>query len=75
MIKDISEMPKKIHINLNGPDGNAFYLIGLAKNLGKSLNLDAQEIQEIQESMMSGDYENLLKVLMENFSEFVDLYR
>ena len=59
-------------IDLTGPDGNAFALMGYAKRFAKQLGLDSEEIIS---NMMSGDYENLLEVFEENFGEFVILER
>jgi hypothetical protein len=61
-----------IEIDLTGPNGNAFYLIGTANNLAKQLGLDKAKIQA---EMMSGDYENLIKVFDKYFGHFVTLYR
>lgn len=61
-----------IEIDLTGPQGNAFYLLGTAKNLAKQLGLDSKKIME---EMMSGDYENLLQVFDKNFGSIVTLYR
>jgi hypothetical protein len=61
-----------IEIDLTGPDGNAFVLIGTAGNLAKQLGLDAKAIRE---EMMKGDYENLVNVFDEHFGDFVTLYR
>lgn len=61
-----------VEIDLTGPDGNAFVLIGIAGNLAKQLDLDKKKIQS---EMMAGDYENLLKVFDSYFGEFVTLYR
>ena len=41
-----------IEIDLTGPDGNAFVLIGTAGNLAKQLGLDSKAIQA---EMMKGD--------------------
>ena len=71
-IKSKSEMPSEITIDLTGPDGNAFALMGYARNLSNQLDLD---FNKIQTEMTSGDYENLLEVFEENFGEFVTLYR
>ena len=70
----IVQKPKQngITIDLTGPQGNAFYLLGTAKNLAKQLDLDGNEIMK---EMMSGDYENLLQVFDENFGSVVTLYR
>jgi len=61
-----------IEIDLTGPDGNAFVLIGTAGNLAKQLGLDAKAIRE---EMMKGDYENLVNVFDKYFGNFVTLYR
>ena len=61
-----------IEIDLTGPDGNAFSLIGLAGTLSRSLDLDGKKIQA---EMMSGDYENLINVFDREFGAFVTLYR
>jgi hypothetical protein len=63
---------KNIEIDLTGEQGNAFYLIGTAKNLAKQLDLDDKTILD---EMRSGDYENLVKVFDKYFGEFVTLYR
>ena len=70
----ILEKPKQsgITIDLTGPQGNAFYLLGTAKNLAKQLDLNGLEIME---NMRSGDYENLVKVFDNNFGNIVTLYR
>ena len=49
----------QLEIDLTGPDGNAFVLLGYAKRLGRELGLD---VTQIQSEMMSGDYENLVNV-------------
>jgi len=61
-----------VEIDLTGPDGNAFVLLGTASKLAKQLGLDGKAIQS---EMMSGDYENLINVFDKHFGEFVTLYR
>ena len=61
-----------IEIDLTGPQGNVFFLIGTARNLAKQLGLDSATIQK---EMMSGDYENAVNVFDKNFGSFVTLYR
>jgi len=61
-----------VEIDLTGPDGNAFVMIGHAKSLAKQLGLDGKKIQT---EMMSGDYENLIKVFDGYFGDYVTLYR
>jgi hypothetical protein len=70
----ILEKPKQtgITIDLTGPQGNAFYLLGTANNLAKQLGLNSTEIME---EMKSGDYENLINVFDNYFGSIVTLYR
>ena len=70
----IVEKPRTngIEIDLTGPQGNAFYLLGTAKKLANQLGLDSDEILN---EMKNGDYENLLETFDKNFGSFVTLYR
>ena len=70
MIK--SKKQTGIEIDLTGPQGNVFFLIGTARNLAKQLGLDSVVIQK---EMMSGDYENAVNVFDRHFGSFVTLYR
>jgi hypothetical protein len=74
MIRDINEKPRlaQLEIDLTGPDGNAFVLMGYATRLARELNLDGDKI--IQD-MKSGDYGNLLEVFDFYFGEHVILWR
>ena len=72
MIKYKKMKTGPVEIDLTGPNGNAFYLIGAARNLAKQLGLDAKKIQS---EMTAGDYENLITVFDKYFGEFVTLYR
>jgi hypothetical protein len=65
----------KTTIDLTGPGGNAFALLGLAESLGRQLEYDIKKRGEINAEMMSGDYENLIKVFDKNFGEYIDLIR
>jgi len=65
----------EIIIDLTGPQGNAFNLIALANNFGKQLGMSNSYIKEIQANMMSGDYENLIKVFDDEFGSVVILER
>lgn len=63
---------RKIEVDLSGPEGNAFCLLGMAKGWSKDLGLDWKSIQE---DAMSGDYGHLLSVLDGHFGEYVDFIR
>ena len=70
MIKDKKETG--IKIDLTGPDGNAFVLIGKAGSLSKQLGLDSKAIQA---EMMQGNYEHLVNTFDKHFGHLVTLYR
>lgn len=73
MIKSKLEMDhKSVEIDLTGPEGNAFFLLGRAKNYAKQLGIDPDQVYN---EMTSGDYENLIEVFDEYFGEYVTLYR
>ena len=59
-------------IDLTGPQGNAFVLLGKAKGYARQLGLDGSKIQA---EMMQGDYEHLLEVFDKYFGAFVILER
>ena len=62
-----------VYIDVTGPEGNAFVLLGYAKRFGKELNYDADEIRHIQNKMQESDYNHHLDVFEEYFGEFVTL--
>ena len=72
MIRNKEKQTGPIVIDLTGPDGNAFALMGYAKRFAKQLNLDSNKIIN---DMTSGDYENLIQVFDNNFGDFVILER
>ena len=47
-------------INLDGPDGNAHNLIGLAIRICRDSRMTEEEIAPIVKEMQSGDYKNLV---------------
>ena len=72
MVIKKKERNGKIEIDLTGPNGNAFALMGYGKDLAHQLSKDWSSIQA---EMMSGDYENLVNVFEREFGDFVILYR
>ena len=60
-------------INLAGPDGNAFVLLGTARALGRQLGWDEAKSKAIRDEMVSSDYKNLVTVFDREFGDFVDL--
>jgi hypothetical protein len=71
-IKNKIEKQGPIEIDLTGPDGNAFVLLGRARRFARQLGLDENKIHG---EMTSGDYENLIQVFDKYFGHFVTLYR
>jgi len=58
-------------IDLQGPQGNAIALMGIADDLLRQLGR-RDEYREMQTEMMSGDYGNLLKVFQSKFGSLVE---
>lgn len=72
MIRDREEKTGPVEIDLTGPEGNAYVLLGFAKKLARALDIDYNVVHT---RMTEGDYENLVNVFDEYFGEFVILYR
>lgn len=60
----------KPSIDTRGPDGNAFALLGYARNYARQLDFDADQILD---EMRSGTYQDLLNTFDKYFGEYVDL--
>jgi len=72
-IKRKEDMPRrKKEIDITGPDGNAFVLLGIAKSLSEQLHKDTEAILE---DMKSSDYEHLIEVFDREFGSVVDIVR
>ena len=63
---------RKRIIDLTGPNGNAFVLLGIAKGLCRDLGLNYHDINE---ELTSDDYENLITVFDNYFGDYIDLER
>ena len=75
-IKSINDKARgPIEIDLTGPEGNAFVLLGYAKRYAKQLGKNGVEAEAIINEMTSGDYDNLLDVFDREFGDYVTLYR
>jgi|APFre7841882793_1041355.scaffolds.fasta_scaffold32438_4 hypothetical protein len=66
---------EKIEIDLRGPEGNAFALMAIANKIGKQLGMHPDERGAINAEMMSGDYDNLIKVMDQHFGDYVIMYK
>jgi len=71
MIKE-KKQQKGIEIDLTGPQGNAYYILGVAKNLCKQFGIP---FEPLMKEMTSGDYENLIKVFDDKFGSIVTMYK
>ena len=65
----------EIVIDITGPDGNAFYLLGTAMNLCKQIGISSERRDEILDEMKSSDYENLIQLFDKYFGKLIDLER
>jgi hypothetical protein len=72
MIRSKRQRSEQIVIDLTGPEGNAFFLLGRATTYAKQLGLDGDKIMA---EMTSSDYENLIKVFDSYFGDYVILER
>lgn len=63
-IIDVIGLNKKVKLNLVGLDGNAFVLMGAFQRQAKVEKWEQDEISYVINKCMSGDYDNLLGVLM-----------
>lgn len=64
-------------IDLRGPSGNAFAIIGMAKDFCKqlkSVDPEKYDFEKIYPDMVSGDYKHLVLTFEELFGDFVTIY-
>lgn len=57
----------------DSPNGNAFYILGVAQQLMKDLEYSSQDAEAVLDEMKSGDYENLVSVFNQTFSDYVEV--
>lgn len=62
----------KIKINIDGPQGNAFALMGIAKELAEVRDMNYKPILE---EMTKGDYNDLLLTFINHFGDFCELVK
>ena len=71
----LTKQPRKQVIDLTGPQGNAFYLLGLASKLCKQIGISEHETNSILEEMKSNGYTNLIETFDKHFGMIIDLER
>lgn len=62
----------KIEIDLQGPEGNAFVLLGIAKDLSRKLG---KNWDEVYANMTAADYEWLIQTMDHYFGDYLIMYR
>jgi len=62
-MKIVTELVK---LELVGLDGNAYSLMGAFSKAARRQKTPSEEINAVIKECMSGDYDNLLRVLMNN---------
>lgn len=62
-------LDKKVKLQLVGLDGNAFSLLGAFRTQARKEKWTQEEIDEVLNEAMSGDYNNLLCVLSDHCEE------
>ena len=72
MIREKTRNTGPVVIDLTGPDGNVFALMGYANRFAKQLGLNGKEITN---EMMQGDYEHLVETFDKYFGSTVILER
>ena len=66
---------QKRTIDLKGPDGNAYALLGLARSWAKQLGYSKEKTDALLADMKSGNYDHLITVFDQHFGEIADLVR
>lgn len=61
--------PAKVKMTLVGLDGNAFNLMGQFRRNARRQGWKSEEIQQVLDKAMAGDYSHLLCTLMDNTEE------
>ena len=64
----------RVEIDLDGPQGNAYVILGYADKFGEELNFSKEKRVKIYEEMTAGDYDNLIDVFENYFGDLVYLY-
>jgi hypothetical protein len=75
LIKNKPNNPTPIEIDLTGPKGNAYYLLGLARDLSKQLGYSNYRTECIIDEMMLANYDCLLHTFDREFGLLVTLWR
>ena len=72
MVIKKKKQKNRLELDLTGPEGNCYCLLGHASHLCKQLELDSKKVLA---EMKEKDYEHLVKTFDKYFGEYVTLYR
>ena len=61
-------------IDLTGPDGNVFALMGIAKNTARQLDYTHAEVDALLKDMQSGNYTHAVLTFDKHFGDYFTLY-
>lgn len=61
-----AKQQKKVKLKLVALDGNAYFLMGAFSNAAKKQGFDKEWIKSVLDDCKSGDYSNLIQVLLRN---------
>ena len=76
MINSKSEMPMRgIEIDLTGPEGNAYVLLGYADRWAKQLGYSDHDRLCLLDNMKLSTYDMLVEIFDREFGSFVTLWR
>ena len=59
----------KVKMQLVGTDGNAYSILGNFQRAARKQGWSKDQINKVMDEATSGDYDNLLRVIMENVEE------
>ena len=57
----------RLKIDLDGPEGNVFFIMGKAKKLAFDEDWSAKRIEDFLTECQSGDYAHLMETVRKNF--------
>ena len=77
MITLKSEYPAqdRIVIDLTGPQGNAFFMIGQARSCAKQLGYSKEDTEQLLDDMQSSDYDHLIETFDKHFGDYITLLK
>ncbi|HEY5529992.1 MAG TPA: hypothetical protein VIL51_11195 [Thermoleophilia bacterium] len=61
--------PAPVPLTLAGEDGNAYAILGRFQREARREGWSPEQITAVMDDAMSGDYDHLLRVMMENTTE------